>query len=95
MSYLEELLPEFRKGAKIRQSDWGEGEYIFIKDHRIRNEKGEVMLVSLGRFTDLFCANNWEIYQEPIDWDYIIKNKCLLLVLVYRRRRKKNSRNIS
>lgn len=78
MSYLEELLPDFRKGAKIRQSDWGEEEYIFIKDHKIRNEKGEVMLVSLGRCTDLFCANDWELYQEPkIDWDYIIKNKCL------------------
>ena len=21
--------------------------------------------------------NQWELYQEPIDWDYIIKNKCL------------------
>lgn len=24
MSYLEELLPKFRKGAKIRQKDWDE-----------------------------------------------------------------------
>ena len=21
--------------------------------------------------------DNWELYQEPIDWDYIIENKCL------------------
>lgn len=28
MSYLEELLPEFRKGAKIRKSDWAKDEYI-------------------------------------------------------------------
>lgn len=21
--------------------------------------------------------DDWEFYQEPIDWDYIIKNKCL------------------
>ena len=28
MSYLEELLPEFRKGAKIRQKRWKDGAYI-------------------------------------------------------------------
>ena len=28
MSYLEELLPEFRKGAKIRCSDWEKDKYI-------------------------------------------------------------------
>lgn len=22
-------------------------------------------------------CDGWELYQEPIDWDYIIKNKCL------------------
>lgn len=21
--------------------------------------------------------SSWELYREPIDWDYIIKNKCL------------------
>lgn len=26
--------------------------------------------------SDIF-SNRWELYQEPIDWDYIIKNKCL------------------
>lgn len=26
---------------------------------------------------DDFEDDNWELYQEPIDWDYIIKNKCL------------------
>ena len=25
MSYLEELLPEFKKGAKIRRKDWRDG----------------------------------------------------------------------
>lgn len=24
-----------------------------------------------------FKSNKWELYQEPIDWDYIIKNKCI------------------
>lgn len=28
MSYLEELLPEFRKGAKIRCSNWEKDKYI-------------------------------------------------------------------
>ena len=28
MSYLEELLPEFRKGAKIRIEDWEPNIYI-------------------------------------------------------------------
>lgn len=66
MSYLEEVLPEFRKGAKIRRKCWEDG--IF---HTI-----------IGRseiFYNLKDANadDWEFYQEPIDWDYIIKNKCL------------------
>lgn len=26
-----------------------------------------------------FYNPRWELYQEPIDWDYIIKNKCLCL----------------
>ena len=24
-----------------------------------------------------FMRDSWEFYQEPIDWDYIIKNKCI------------------
>ena len=32
MSYLEELLPEFRKGAKIRCYYWDEGKYIQLKE---------------------------------------------------------------
>ena len=28
MAYLEELLPEFRKGAKIRCDYWDDGQYI-------------------------------------------------------------------
>lgn len=37
MSYLEELLPEFRKGAKIRQTNWSERD----KTHWIVYYKGE------------------------------------------------------
>lgn len=30
MAYLEELLPEFRKGAKIRINGWAKDEYIYL-----------------------------------------------------------------
>lgn len=74
MSYLEELLPEFRKGAKIRRRIWDNKE-LFVKI----NEAGEPVLNNGNKFE--FCRNiicsDWEFYQEPIDWDYIIDHKCL------------------
>lgn len=74
MSYLEELLPEFRKGVKIRRRIWDDKE-LFVKI----NEAGEPVLNNGNKFE--FCRNincsDWELYQEPIDWEYIIKNKCL------------------
>lgn len=74
MSYLEELLPEFRNGAKIRRRIWDDKE-LFVKI----NEAGEPVLNNGNKFE--FCRNiicsDWEFYQEAIDWDYIIKNKCL------------------
>lgn len=74
MSYLEELLPEFRKGAKIRCKSWKAGEYIYIdKKGSVMTEKGNVYILD---YVD-FDSEYWELYQEPIDWDYIIKNKCL------------------
>lgn len=67
MSFLEELLPKFRKGAKIRRECWKEGRYIDIKTVRMS-------CLSI-------MADDWEIYEDPNkeepDWDYIIKNKCL------------------
>ena len=73
MAYLEELLPEFRKGAKIRCKKWSYGEYVYLGEKNIiydeRNKRYEFVN------DDLFVE--WELYQEPIDWDYIIKNKCL------------------
>lgn len=69
MAYLEELLPEFRKGAKIRRKIWSDK--VFMSSENI----GESCLCA--RDID---ANDWELWQEPkedIDWDYIIKNKCL------------------
>lgn len=64
MSYLEELLPEFRKGAKIRRKHWASDAFI----QNIDDDDIDIK--------DLY-RDDWELYQEPIDWDYIIKNKCL------------------
>ncbi len=74
MAYLEELLPEFRKGAKIRISTWPKTQYIYKKGKEIYNEDGEV-----SKFLDgyVMTCGLWELYQEPIDWDYAVKNRCL------------------
>lgn len=74
MSYLEELLPEFRKGAKITKKEWGEESYIYYKDGLIYDRNNQVMYNFSAKS---FLCDDWEFYQEPIDWDYIIKNKCL------------------
>lgn len=74
MSYLEELLPEFRKGAKIRLIGSRDDEYYYIKHNVIYNQNGTpIKDFSLS----MVMADIWELYQEPIDWEYIIKNKCL------------------
>lgn len=74
MSYLEELLPEFRNGAKIRLIGSRDNEYYYIKHNVIYNQNGTpIKDFSLS----IILADVWEFYQEPIDWDYIIKNKCL------------------
>lgn len=73
MSYLEELLPEFRKGAKIRCSDWDKDLYIYMKNNCVYSS-------DMSKHLDYdILSNEWEFYQEPepIGWDYIIKNKCL------------------
>lgn len=43
MSYLEELLPEFRKGAKIRCKGWNSAEYIYF------DNKGSPITMNLLR----------------------------------------------
>ena len=76
MSYLEELLPEFRKGAKIRCKGWGNDTYIEMNESTgvIINNKGRKYIFSYEDFTH----SCWELFREPEpDWDYIIKNKCL------------------
>jgi hypothetical protein len=74
MSYLEELLPEFRNGAKIRLIGSRDNEYYYIKHNVIYNQNGTpIKDFSLS----IILADVWEFYQEPIDWNYIVKNKCL------------------
>ena len=75
MAYLEELLPEFRKGAKIRCDYWDEGKYIKLKeDGYIYDDNDDrIEFSSLTIF-----GKSWQLYKEPeLDWDYIIKNKCI------------------
>lgn len=73
MAYLEELLPEFRNGAKIRQSYRGKNYFIQLKDGQILDSYG-----STHKFTAIdLLEDKWEFYQEPIDWNYIVENRCL------------------
>lgn len=78
MSYLEELLPEFKKGAKIRRAGLSKPVnakgYIFYKEGKIYNEFGRECEPDLGLW---LSKNDWELYEEPIDWQYIIDHKCL------------------
>lgn len=74
MAYLEELLPEFRNGAKIRLIGSRDNEYYYIKHNVIYNQNG----TPINDFSlSIILADVWEFYQEPIDWNYIVKNKCL------------------
>ena len=67
MAYLEELLPEFRKGAKIRRKYWPEENCISI------NRSMGLHLSPVDT-----QADDWELCREPEpDWQYIIDHKCL------------------
>ena len=74
MSYLEKLLPEFRKGAKIRKNYWNKCQYIYYKDNNIYTHKN--MCINLT--ANELVTDYWELYHgsEP-DWQYIIDHKCL------------------
>ena len=75
MSYLEELLPEFRKGVKIRRNDWDVDRYLYYENGAIYNEYNSHYQLS-GFDINSYC---WELYKAPerIDWQYIIAHKCL------------------
>lgn len=74
MSYLEELLPEFRKGAKIRCSNWIDGGYIQKDEDGIVNQNNYNTVIP----SEDALSNKWELYKDPEpDWQYIIDHKCL------------------
>jgi hypothetical protein len=73
MAYLAELLPEFIKGAKIRSPMWSKKAYIHFKDGKILDESGLPYTIP----AIAFHIDDWELHQDSIDWDCIIKNKCL------------------
>lgn len=84
MSYLEELLPEFRKGAKIMRTSeakiLGKQPYYFFKDNKVWYDNSiSVKDYNNRPFTNYeLMASDWELVKDPKpDWDYIIKNKCL------------------
>lgn len=75
MAYLEELLPEFRKGAKIRMKDWPKPFYYEMRNRKVYNQDGH--RVKNFSHQALF-KNVWELYKAPEpDWQYIIDHKCL------------------
>lgn len=74
--YLEEVLPDFRKGAKIRSVFWRKGQYLRYdaKTRDIIDEEGVTYEITGSHLS----SNLWEFYKEPEpDWNYIVKNKCL------------------
>lgn len=74
MARIEELLPEFRKGARIRLSHWDEEIYIFQdKKGFIVDNQGKTRLF----YSDELLSDKWELYKDPIDWDAVVRNKCL------------------
>lgn len=73
MAYLEELLPEFRNGAKIRQTNWDKEKYIFYTGTDVHDNNDKTVKIDGYQL----ATYEWELYQEPIDWQYIIENKCL------------------
>lgn len=74
MSYLEELLPEFRKGAKIRRRCWKPEYFLFIRDGLIFDQEDCVYT----SYATSILEDDWELYKDPEpDWQYIIDHKYL------------------
>lgn len=78
MAYLEELLPELRKRAKIRRKTWNKNEFIYMKKCTLFNEEDLELDGTEMDIWDTFIANDWELVKDPEpDWQHIIDNKCL------------------
>lgn len=74
MSYLEELLPEFKKGAKIRRKDWRDGKYIKLSGVYAKDEYGDVYFIEPNEIT----ADDWELYEEPMGREITKKRRLKL-----------------
>lgn len=75
MSYLEELLPEFRKGAKIRRKCWSKEYYLYYKDGLIYNQDNRI---THSFSPDSLLWDEWEFADVPEpDWQYIINHACI------------------
>ena len=72
--YFEEVLPALRNGEKVRRAEWRKSEYIYIKDGCLCNNYNSTQIYNLNF---IITKNDWEIYKEEIDWEYIKNNKCL------------------
>ena len=75
MAYLEELLPEFRKGVKITNRSRDKSFFVQMrKDNGIVNSYGEHYSFDFFNFIN----DDWELYKYPEpDWQYIIDHKCI------------------
>lgn len=75
MATLFDLKDEILKGAKIRVPYWDAGDYITYKSVGCKfvTENGEDYDIE----TEILFSNEWELYQEPVDWERIINDRCL------------------
>ena len=77
MANLEEILPHFREGMKIRRSDWGKFCYIEYKNGEILTAMGNPY-----RFNKVDIeSENWSEYilpeQEEYNWEDVIEGNYL------------------
>lgn len=68
LPYLRKEKKELRRGNSLR--------LVFIENALHSSTKSHGYRHYSLDYEDL-TADDWEIYEEPIDWNYIIENKCL------------------
>ena len=71
MAYLEELLPEFRKGVKIRIKDWDEGEYVCIKDSEVMifgDQGNDMSMFEVADFNKVAMGNAIDAIKDKADF---------------------------
>lgn len=61
MNYIE-ALQALVDGKKIREKNWGKGEYVYIEDNLIVTDCSDVIDLVVDDLEDI-TKDNWEIYQ--------------------------------